>query len=274
MDDDNKKMTKKLLLIGLGNHGDKYRLTRHNIGFMVVSEFVKRMNFPEWKESSKFNAMLSVKEDASFWTQNQLRRNLIDKEFQRLKSKFYHEKKRELGKEFNEGTIVYPKFSEADIDIKQIEERVKSYIVHPEVDVHCMMPLSFMNLSGGPVKKYFDSQGMKLNKLDDETRILVITDDVSQPFGTYKLKFKGSHGGHNGLRDIEAKLGTDKYHRLKVGIAPTNNPLMAKQPGQDLADFVLKNFTHEEQRELPNIVAKGVEILQDYIPFDMKYVKT
>ncbi|KAF0972475.1 hypothetical protein FDP41_009378 [Naegleria fowleri] len=267
----------RLLLVGLGNPGEKYKLTRHNIGFMIINEFCKRYGFSEWRESPKYNSMICVKEQATFWTHHELKKSFVEKEIQRLKSKWLHERRREYsGKDFKEDVVMMdcPNFSSADIDIQQIEERVKNIIAYPQTDVHCMKPLSFMNLSGIPVKKYFDMNGMKLNHLDDTNRILVITDDVSQPFGTFKLKAKGAHGGHNGLRDIEAKLGTDKYHRLKVGIAPTKNPDMAKQPGQDLAEYVLSNFAHEEQRQLPNLISRGVEILKDYISFEFKYVKT
>ncbi|EFC49187.1 predicted protein [Naegleria gruberi] len=264
---------KRLVLIGLGNPGDKYKLTRHNIGWMIVNEFIKEYSFPALRESNN-DAMLSQRENVSFWTPSELRRSFVEKEIQRLRSKWYHEKKRELGANFDENNIQYPNFGNADIGMKQLEDRVKNIIAYPTLDVHCMLPLSFMNLSGGPVKKYLDMNGMKINQLEDVNRILVITDDVSQPFGTFKLKAKGTHGGHNGLRDIEAKLGTDKYHRLKVGIAPLKNPDMAKQAGQDLASFVLGNFTHEEQKDLPKVVSRGVEILKDYISFDFKYVKT
>jgi PTH1 family peptidyl-tRNA hydrolase len=98
-------------------------------------------------------------------------------------------------------------------------------------------PRSFMNLSGGPVAgtaKFF-----KLGPSD----IVVVHDELDLPFGTVKLKLGGGDNGHNGLRSITKSLGTKDYYRVRFGIG--------RPPGrQDPADFVLKDFSSVERKEL------------------------
>ena len=98
-----------------------------------------------------------------------------------------------------------------------------------------MKPLSFMNLSGGPVREmanYF--------KIDPETELIVIYDDIDLEPGQLRIRPKGSAGGHNGIKNIIAHLGTQVFKRVKVGVGE-------KPKGYDLADYVLGHFTKEEQ---------------------------
>ncbi|GAB3047733.1 aminoacyl-tRNA hydrolase [Sediminivirga luteola] len=107
-------------------------------------------------------------------------------------------------------------------------------------------PLSYMNLSGGPV-----SQLAAFYSVPPE-RVVAVHDDVDLPFGAIKLKIGGGEGGHNGLRDITKALGTKDYLRLRLGVG--------RPPGrQDTADFVLKPFSAAERKELPVFLADAAD---------------
>ncbi|HKS47871.1 MAG TPA: aminoacyl-tRNA hydrolase [Amycolatopsis sp.] len=98
-------------------------------------------------------------------------------------------------------------------------------------------PRSFMNLSGGPV-----AGTAKFYKIEP-SGIVVVHDELDLPFGALKLKLGGGDNGHNGLRSITRSLGTREYFRVRFGIG--------RPPGrQDPADFVLKDFSTPERKEL------------------------
>lgn len=99
-----------------------------------------------------------------------------------------------------------------------------------------MKPLSFMNLSGGPVREmagYF--------KIDPEKELIVIYDDIDLEPGQLRIRKQGSAGGHNGLKDIIQKTGTQNFIRIRVGVG-------AKPKDWDLADYVLSRFTDSERK--------------------------
>lgn len=99
-----------------------------------------------------------------------------------------------------------------------------------------MKPLSFMNLSGGPVRDmihYF--------KMDPESEMIVIYDDVDLDPGQLRIRKQGSAGGHNGIKDIIACLGTQKFIRIRVGVG-------ARPKDWDLADHVLGKFTDADRK--------------------------
>lgn len=96
-------------------------------------------------------------------------------------------------------------------------------------------PQTYMNLSGESVRSLADYY-----KIDVETELLVIFDDVSLDVGQLRIRKKGSAGGHNGIKNIIANLGTDTFERIKVGVGE-------KPKGYDLADYVLGHFTKAEQ---------------------------
>ncbi|MBB4688272.1 aminoacyl-tRNA hydrolase [Amycolatopsis jiangsuensis] len=99
-------------------------------------------------------------------------------------------------------------------------------------------PRSFMNLSGGPVVG-----AARFFKIPP-SGVVVVHDELDVPFGTLKLKLGGGDNGHNGLRSITKSLGTRDYYRVRFGIG--------RPPGrQDPADFVLKDFSTVERKELP-----------------------
>ncbi len=118
-----------------------------------------------------------------------------------------------------------------------------------------LKPQTFMNLSGNSVRKVIDYFDIDIND------ILVISDDLDLLVGNFKLKLNGSCGGHNGLRDIENKLGTSEYKRLKVGISKDNS--------LDTKDYVLGNFSKEELDKFNDLFNKLSDVLDDYfkIPF-------
>ena len=88
-------------------------------------------------------------------------------------------------------------------------------------------------------------------------RLLVIVDEIALPFGTLRLKGKGSAGGHNGLKHIEATLGTSAYARLRFGIG-------SDYPKGAQIDYVLGTFDDEEQQLLPEICKNGAEIVRSF----------
>ena len=115
-----------------------------------------------------------------------------------------------------------------------------------------MKPLSYMNLSGGPVRdmaNYF--------KIDPETEMIVIYDDIDLDPGQLRIRKQGSAGGHNGIKDLIQKLGTQKFIRIRVGVG-------AKPKDWDLADYVLGHIPGEERKlvdEAQERACKAVETI-------------
>ena len=110
-------------------------------------------------------------------------------------------------------------------------------------------PMSFMNLSGGPV-----SALAKFYKVDP-AHIIVVHDELDVPFDTLRLKIGGGHGGNNGIRDIISALGTGDFIRVRVGIG--------RPPGrQPAADFVLHDFSADERKVLPNILSDAADAVE------------
>ena len=113
-------------------------------------------------------------------------------------------------------------------------------------------PKTFMNLSGKAVKYW-----MKKTNVNKEN-ILVITDDISLPFGSLRLRKKGSDGGHNGLGDIQQELGGSIYPRLRFGIG--NNYVKGGQ-----ANYVLSNFNEEELKVINERIDMVIKMLKSFI---------
>ena len=97
-----------------------------------------------------------------------------------------------------------------------------------------MKPQTFMNLSGEAV-----GQAARFYKIPSE-HVLVVSDEVSLPVGSIRIRLKGSAGGHNGLKNIIAQLGTDAFPRIRLGVGS------APHPGYDMADWVLGTFQNED----------------------------
>ena len=117
-----------------------------------------------------------------------------------------------------------------------------------------LKPQKYMNLSGEVVRDY-----VKFYKINIED-ILVINDDLDMPVGKIKLREHGSCGGHNGLRNIELNLGSNKYKRLKIGIS-NNKSIETK-------DYVLGKFTKEEYDVLEDAIKISENIIDDFLSLD------
>jgi len=172
---------KKFLIVGLGNIGEQYSNTRHNIGFQILDYF-------------------ALKEEASFESGK-----LGDKAIYKLKGR----------------TFIFLK------------------------------PSTYMNLSGKAVKYWMEKEKIPLEN------VLIITDDINLPFGSLRLKKKGSDGGHNGLKDIQEKLNTTTYNRFRFGVSD-NFP-----KGRQI-DYVLGEWTNEESQKLKERFAKSIEIIKSF----------
>lgn len=131
---------------------------------------------------------------------------------------------------------------------------VKTSINNKEVIL--LKPQMYMNLSGEVIKKYIDYFNIDLNK------VLVISDDLDQPIGSYKLKEQGSSGGHNGLKNIEQHLKTKEYKRLKVGIH--GKRIINRK------SYVLKRFSKQEQVIIEKLSGVINELLDDYLTIDFE----
>ncbi len=171
----------KFLIVGLGNIGNEYANTRHNIGFDVVNAFV-----------IKNNGM------------------------------------------FKQDRLAY---------ISEVKWKGKIFV--------CVLPTTFMNLSGKAFKYWMDKEKISLENT------LTILDDLALPLDKLRLRPNGSHAGHNGLRDIELMVGTNNYPRLRFGIG--NNFPKGMQ-----ADFVLGKW---QPTEIPTVkikIEKSIEVIENF----------
>ncbi|PIF02465.1 MAG: aminoacyl-tRNA hydrolase [Paludibacter sp.] len=114
-----------------------------------------------------------------------------------------------------------------------------------------LKPSTFMNLSGKAVRYWMQKENIKLEN------ILIVVDDLALPFGTLRLKPKGSDAGHNGLKNIQELLQTTKYNRLRFGIG---NDF----PRGGQIDFVLSQWKQEEEQQLKERCEKAVEIIRSF----------
>jgi PTH1 family peptidyl-tRNA hydrolase len=114
-----------------------------------------------------------------------------------------------------------------------------------------LKPSTYMNLSGKAVNYWLQKEKIPLEHL------LVITDDLNLPFGTLRVKTKGSDGGHNGLKDIQAQLGTTKYNRFRFGISDEFSK------GRQV-DYVLGEWDEEETKKLPERLDKSAEVIRSF----------
>lgn len=170
-------------IIGLGNPEEKYKITRHNTGFLMMDEI---LNAHGVTLNDKFNSFFGKK-----------------------------------------GDVLY------------------------------LMPKTYMNLSGNAVLEL-----MNFYKLKNED-ILVIYDDATIEFGTFRLKKNGSFGGHNGIKSIINRLGSDKFDRLKVGVGPVPEHFA-------IDSFVLGNFTSDEMQGVSKMAKKSVDVVDCWLKEGME----
>ena len=173
---------KKFLIIGLGNVGDSFRGTRHNIGFKILDALASASNISFEPNRYADTSKLKIK-----------------------------------GR-----TLVLVK------------------------------PTTFMNLSGKAVNYYLQSEKIEPKNL------LIITDDLALPFGTFRLRTKGSDGGHNGLKHIIQTLNSTRFSRIRFGVG--NEFSKGKQ-----VDYVLGQWSEEEECALQERIDTAIEIVKSFV---------
>ncbi len=113
-------------------------------------------------------------------------------------------------------------------------------------------PRCYMNESGGPVKAL-----ATFYKLEPE-QLVVVHDEIDIPFGTLRVKLGGGDNGHNGLRSLRSALGTGDFYRVRAGVG--------RPPGrQDVADFLLSNYSTTERKELPFQVDRAADAVESLV---------
>jgi peptidyl-tRNA hydrolase, PTH1 family len=170
------------VVVGLGNPGDRYRRTRHNVGFMVADVLAARSGVTRWRE------------EADAWT---------------------------------------------------AEARVAGE------DALLVKPATFMNRSGVAVERVLAAHAA------DTADLVSVLDDAALDLGTLRVRERGSHGGHNGLRSLIEMLGSDEFARVRVGIRKG-------EPEGDLAEYVLSEFPEEDVlvvQEMVGLAGDAVECL-------------
>lgn len=142
------------------------------------------------------------------------------------------------------------------------EPRFQAYMAKGQVegkDAFLLMPTTYMNESGRSVRAFVDYYKV------DPRELIVVADDIALEFGMMRLRTMGSAGGHNGLKSIEAHLGTTHYPRLRLGIGEN-------QTAPTLADHVLDNFNVEELERLPEVLSKAALTLKQLLTQDLIHV--
>lgn len=124
-----------------------------------------------------------------------------------------------------------------------------------------LKPSTFMNLSGNALRYWMQKEKVEIEN------VLVVVDDIALPFGTLRLKPKGSDAGHNGLKNIQEILGHSNYARLRFGI------------GSDFArgrqvEYVLDKWTDDQNKELPARAEKCIEIIKSFCLAGMQLTMT
>lgn len=183
----------KYLIVGLGNPGEEYEQTRHNIGYMALDRFVKTINEENPANSCSFS---------------------IDRH---------------------------------------------AYVVQTKVKGRSLVlvkPTTFMNLSGKAVKYWLDKEKIPVENM------LIIVDDLALDLGAIRLRMGGSDGGHNGLKDIIASLGHNKFNRLRFGIG--NNFARGRQ-----IDFVLGKIEGEDWNVVDEKLNTCCDIIKSFVTIGM-----
>jgi PTH1 family peptidyl-tRNA hydrolase len=112
-------------------------------------------------------------------------------------------------------------------------------------------PQSYVNLTGPVVSKLARDRGVETED------VLIVCDDFALPVGQIRLRTKGSHGGHNGLRSVIGSLGTSEFHRLRLGIGAVR--------GEDAADYVLARFNRAEAAEMDEVYDRAADCAELWV---------
>lgn len=139
---------------------------------------------------------------------------------------------------------------ELDIEKKKYDGLFVKTSLYGE-DVILLKPQKYMNLSGEVVKRFVDYFKIDIND------VLVVSDDLDIPVGKIRLRYKGSSGGHNGLKNIEQNIKTEEYKRLRIGIS--------NDKAIDTKDYVLGDFSTSEKEVIEETIKKSSLILKDFI---------
>ncbi len=123
---------------------------------------------------------------------------------------------------------------------------------HKGKSIVCLKPSTYMNLSGKAVKYWMDKENISMDN------ILIITDDLNLPFGSIRLKGKGSDGGHNGLKDIQNVLQTTKYNRFRFGVGSDFSK--GKQ-----VDYVLGKWDDDQEKALPERLKIATDLIRSFV---------
>jgi PTH1 family peptidyl-tRNA hydrolase len=174
-----------MVIVGLGNPGERYEWTRHNLGFMLVDLLARQSN-----------------------------------------------------------ALVKRAECKALVGRAQVEGRT----------VELVKPQTYMNLSGESVA----CLARKREGFKAASDLLVISDDIALPFGSIRLRPRGSSGGQKGLKNIISALGTDEFPRLRVGIKP-------EHPVGETASYVLERFPRAQHAEVEKVLERGAEALRSVI---------
>lgn len=113
-----------------------------------------------------------------------------------------------------------------------------------------LKPQTYMNLSGNSI-----GEAVNFYKLDPATEVIVIYDDIALEPGYIRVRKKGSAGGHNGIKDIIAHLGTQEFKRVRVGVGE-------KPKDYDLAAYVLGHFTPEDRKKVEEAIAQAADAVE------------
>lgn len=152
----------------------------------------------------------------------------------------------------NTGFMVLDAFAKASNIV--FEDKRYGFVAETTVKgrkVILLKPTTFMNLSGNAVRYWLNSEKI------DESRLLVISDDVALPLGAFRLKGSGSNGGHNGLGHIQQLIGQD-YARLRMGIGND-------YPKGGQVDWVLGKYSEEDMRTLQPSIDMAVDIIKSFV---------
>lgn len=122
--------------------------------------------------------------------------------------------------------------------------------------VRLVKPLTYMNLSGAVMRPYVRREGF-----DTSRDLLVIVDEVALPIGSYRIRARGSAGGHNGLKSVEAALGTQEYARLRIGVGPED----PNRRRGDLARYVLGNFGRAEEQIVRELLPAATDVVETWL---------
>ena len=122
--------------------------------------------------------------------------------------------------------------------------------------VRLVKPQTYMNLSGAVLRPYLRRETWKTS-----ADLLIVVDEVALPVGSFRIRARGSAGGHNGLKSIEGALGTQDYARLRIGVGPEDP---ARRKG-DLADYVLSDFGKRDEKLVRELFPDLTELTETWL---------